>query len=53
MRPPKPPLYDLLQPFPIWPVWMFLLMPLAVVSLPLMIVHPDSRAGFRCARSIP
>lgn len=33
--PPKPPLYDLLQPFPIWPIWIFLLMPLALLTLPL------------------
>jgi len=31
--PPKPPLYDLLQPFPIWPIWMFLLVPLALLAL--------------------
>jgi hypothetical protein len=43
--PPKPPLYDLLQPFPIWPVWMFLLMPLAVVSLPLRSVGIDVMDG--------
>ena len=29
--PPKPPLYDLLRPLPIWPIWMFLLLPLALV----------------------
>lgn len=43
--PPKPPLYDLLQPFPIWPVWMFLLMPLALVSWPLRFVGIDIVGG--------
>jgi hypothetical protein len=33
--PPEPPLYDLLRPFPIWPIWMILLIPLALVSSPL------------------
>ena len=31
--PPKPPLYDLLRPFPIWPLWMILLAPLVFFSL--------------------
>ena len=43
--PPKPPLYDLLRPFPIWPIWMLLLMPLAVVSLPLRLVGIDVMGG--------
>ncbi len=43
--PPKPPLYDLLQPFPIWPVWMFLLMPLALVTWPLRFAGIDIVGG--------
>ena len=43
--PPKPPLYDLLRPFPIWPMWMFLLIPLALVSLPLRFVGVDVMGG--------
>jgi hypothetical protein len=43
--PPKPPLYDLLRPFPIWPIWMSLLMPLALVSLPLRFVGVDVMGG--------
>src|SRR3989344_1814073 len=29
---PKPPLFDLLAPFPFWIVWVFLLAPLALLS---------------------
>jgi hypothetical protein len=43
--PPKPPLYDLLRPFPIWPMWMFLLMPLALLTLPLRLVDIDLMGG--------
>ena len=43
--PPKPPLYDLLRPFPIWPMWMFLLMPLALLTLPLRFIGLDVMAG--------
>jgi len=43
--PPKPPLYDLLRPFPIWPIWVFLLMPLGVLSLPLRIIGLDIMSG--------
>jgi hypothetical protein len=43
--PPKPPLYDLLRPFPIWPIWMLLLMPLALVSLPLRLTGVDLMGG--------
>jgi hypothetical protein len=43
--PPKPPLYDLLQPFPIWPIWMFLLVPLALLVLPLQVVGIDVMGG--------
>ena len=39
--PPKPPLYDRLRPFPIWPIWVFLLMPLGVLSL-----HEEYKARF-------
>ena len=43
--PPKPPLYDLLRPFPIWPMWMFLLMPLALLALPLRLIGIDLMSG--------
>jgi hypothetical protein len=43
--PPKPPLYDLLRPFPIWPIWMFLLMPLALLALPLRLLGLDVIGG--------
>jgi hypothetical protein len=43
--PPKPPLYDLLRPFPIWSLWMFLLMPLALFVLPLQVVGIDVMGG--------
>jgi hypothetical protein len=43
--PPKPPLYDLLRPFPIWPIWVFLLMPLGLLSLPLRIIGLDIMSG--------
>ena len=43
--PPKPPLYDLLRPFPIWPIWMFLLMPLALLALPLRLLGLDVMGG--------
>ena len=43
--PPKPPLYDLLRPFPIWPMWMFLLMPLALLTLSLRFIGLDVMAG--------
>ena len=43
--PPKPPLYNLLQPFPIWPIWMFLLMPLALLALPLRLLGLDVMGG--------
>jgi len=43
--PPKPPLYDLLRPLPLWPVWVTLLLPLALLSLPLRVVGLDVMAG--------
>jgi len=43
--PPKPPLYDLLSPLPLWPVWVILLLPLALLSLPLRVVGLDLMAG--------
>ena len=43
--PPKPPLYDLLRPLPIWPMWVFLQFPLMIVSLPLKIIGLDVMAG--------
>jgi hypothetical protein len=43
--PPKPPLYDLLRPIRIWPVWMFLLAPLALIVLPLRLIGIDIMGG--------
>jgi hypothetical protein len=43
--PPKPPLYDLLRPLPIWPLWMLLLAPLALLSWPLRLVGLDLMGG--------
>jgi len=43
--PPKPPLYDLLRPFPIWPLWIILLLPLVLLSLPLRVIGLDVIAG--------
>ena len=43
--PPKPPLYDLLRPFPIWPIWVILLLPLGLLSLPLRAVGLDLMAS--------
>jgi len=42
---PKPLLYDLLRPFRIWPLWMLLLVPLALLSLPLRLVGLDLMGG--------
>jgi hypothetical protein len=44
-QPPKPALYDLLKPLPIWPLWMLLLMPLALVSWPLRLAGIDIMGG--------
>jgi hypothetical protein len=43
--PPKPPLYDLLRPVPLWPLWMLLLVPLALLALPLRLVGLDLMGG--------
>ena len=43
--PDKPLLYDLLRPFPIWPLWMFLLLPLALLSWPLRLAGVDPLHG--------
>ena len=43
--PPKPVLYDLLRPLPIWPLWMLLLAPLALASWPLRLVGLDLMGG--------
>jgi hypothetical protein len=43
--PPKPALYDLLRPFPIWPLWMLLLLPVALVTSPLRAVGIDVMGG--------
>lgn len=42
---PKPPLYDLLRPFPIWSMWIFLMIPLALVVLPLRLLGIDVMGG--------
>jgi hypothetical protein len=38
---PKPPLYDTLRPFPLWPVWVYLLTPVALLGLPLRLFGVD------------
>ena len=43
--PPKPPLYDLLRPFPIWSMWMYILIPLALLTLPLRFLGLDVMGG--------
>jgi hypothetical protein len=43
--PPKPLLYDWIRPFPIWPIWMLLLMPLAVLVYPLRLLGIDVMGG--------
>ena len=43
--PPKPPLYDLLSPFPFWPMWMELLFPLVILSIPLRLIGIDIMSG--------
>jgi hypothetical protein len=43
--PPKPPLYDLLRPFPIRPVWMLVLAPLAFFAWPSRVVGVDIMGG--------
>lgn len=37
---PKPPFYDLLNPFPFWPLWMMLILPLAFLKGPGWIFWP-------------
>jgi hypothetical protein len=44
-QPPKPPLYDVLRPFPFWPIWMLLLLPLAAVTYPLRLLGLDIMGG--------
>lgn len=43
--PPKPPLYDLLRPFPLWAMWVQLLLPLVILSLPFRIVGLEVMSG--------
>jgi hypothetical protein len=46
--PPKSPPYDLLRPFPIWPIWIYLLLPLVILSLPFRIINLDVMSGHFC-----
>lgn len=39
--PPKPFLYDLLAPLPLWPIWVITLVPLALLTSPLRLVGVD------------
>jgi hypothetical protein len=43
--PPRPPLYDLLEPLPIWSLWMVLISPLALLALPLRLVGIEIMGG--------
>ncbi|MDH5505802.1 MAG: hypothetical protein OEZ02_01105 [Anaerolineae bacterium] len=43
--PPKPPLYDLLRPFPLWSMWLYLLAPLPILFSPLKLLGIDILAG--------
>jgi len=43
--PPKPPLYDLLRPFPLWSMWVQLLFPLIILSVPLRIIGLGIMSG--------
>ncbi|MBG7609348.1 MAG: hypothetical protein IZT55_00640 [Anaerolineae bacterium] len=43
--PPKPPLYDFVRPLPIWSIWMFLLIPLAILSSPLKLFGLNVMGG--------
>ncbi len=42
---PKPLLYDLLRLFPLWTIWIFLLTPLAMLTLPLRFLGLDVMSG--------
>jgi len=39
--PPKPPLYDLLRPLPLWVLWIYSLVPLALLLWPLRLLGLD------------
>ncbi|HOG46388.1 MAG TPA: hypothetical protein PLJ35_09065 [Anaerolineae bacterium] len=43
--PPKPPLYDLLRPLPLWALWIFLQAPLALLLWPLRLLGLDVMRG--------
>jgi hypothetical protein len=43
--PPKPPLYDFLRPLPTWPLWMLLLLPLALFAQALTLFGIDLLGG--------
>ena len=43
--PPKPALYDLLRPLPLWVLWMYLLVPLALLLWPLRLLGLDVTRG--------
>src|SRR5436309_63063 len=42
---PKPPLYDLLEPLPLWSLWLVLMIPMALLNAPLRAVGMDLLAG--------
>lgn len=42
---PKPILFDFLRPFPIWSVWMVLLVPLALLASPLKLIGLNVLSG--------
>ena len=41
----KPFVNDLLAPLPVWALWMYLLVPLAILSIPLRLVGLDPLSG--------
>ena len=43
--PGRPALYDLLEPLPLWPLWLMLLAPLALLAWPLRSIGLDVMGG--------